>query len=377
VFARGPQLVYWEMTRACDLACRHCRAEAIARRHPYELSTDDGRSMLEAALGFGAPLPHFVFTGGDPFKRADLFALIEHARALGLGVSLAPSGTPLLTRAAVERLAAAGIQTISLSLDGSNPERHDGFRGVPGCYDTTLRAADWIRAAGIPLQINTLVTGDSLADLPAIADLVGLLGAVRWSLFFLIPVGRGRQGLPQIDAVQAERLFRWLLDLGERVPFAIKTTEATHYRRVAVKRLRAAGLDDAAIARTPVGRGFGIRDGNGIMFVSHTGDVYPSGFLPLAAGNVRTTSLVELYRASPLFVRLRDTAALDGKCGRCEFADLCGGSRARAYAATGDSMASDPLCPYEPPTTPSDGVRGVVFPRDPTVRSESRGGRSA
>ncbi len=304
--------------------------------------------MLQEALGFGAPLPHFVFTGGDPFKRADLFELIKHARGLGFGVSLAPSGTPLLTREAVRRLAGAGVQTISLSIDGSTPERHDEFRGVPGCFALTLEAARWIRDAGIPLQLNTLVTAETLADLPPLADLMGRLGIVRWSLFFLIRVGRGRQGLREISPGQSERLFHWLYELAAKAPFAIKTTEATHYRRVALTRLRAEGLDDAAIADTSVGRGFGIRDGNGIMFVSHLGEVYPSGFLPVVAGNVREASLVDLYRSSPAFVRLRDVTHFQGKCGRCEFVALCGGSRARAYAATGDYLASDPLCAYHP-----------------------------
>ncbi len=347
VFSRAPLLIYWEVTRACDLACRHCRAEAVAARHPGELSTEQGRAMLREARRFGQPLPHLVITGGDPLKRPDLCDLIAAAVELGFGVSLAPSGTVLLTREVIGRLAAAGTQSMSLSLDGSTAERHDAFRGVPGCFDVTLQAARWVRAARIPLQINTLVTAETLEDLPDLYALLRGLDIMRWSLFFLISVGRGRL-LREITPGQSERLFHWLLDLSRDAPFAIKTTEATHYRRVAVVRMRAAGMDDAAIARTPVGRGFGVRDGNGIMFVSHTGEVYPSGFLPLAAGNVRASSIVDLYRAAPLFVRLRDVDRLSGKCGDCSFKAICGGSRARAYAWTGDEMGSDPLCPYQP-----------------------------
>lgn len=347
VFAQAPLLIYWEVTRACDLACRHCRAEAVAVRHPGELSTEEGRAMLREARRFGDPPPHLVITGGDPLKRPDLWDLIAAAVELGFGVSLAPSGTVLLTQEVIGRLAAAGIQSMSLSLDGSTAERHDAFRGVPGCFDVTLQAARWVRQARIPLQINTLVTAETLEDLPDLYALLRGLDIMRWSLFFLISVGRGRL-LREITPGQSERLFHWLLDLSRDAPFAIKTTEATHYRRVAVVRMRAAGMDDAAIARTPVGRGFGVRDGNGIMFVSHTGEVYPSGFLPLAAGNVRASSIVDLYRASPLFVRLRDVDRLTGKCGDCSFKAICGGSRARAYAWTGDEMGSDPLCPYQP-----------------------------
>ncbi len=349
VYDRAPLLIYWELTRACDLVCRHCRAEAIPDRHPRELSTEEGRRMLREAKAFGPPLPHWVFTGGDPFKRPDLFELVEEARSLGFEVSLAPSATPLVTDAAVRRLARSGVQTVSLSLDGSTPQRHDALRGVPGCFELTLRLAHRIREEGIQLQINTLVTASTAADLPGIYELVRSLRAVRWSLFFLIRVGRGRV-LEEVTPQQAERLCHWLFDLSREAPFAIKTTEAPHYRRVAVVRLRAAGLDDAAIARTPVGRGFGVRDGNGIVFVSHTGEVYPSGFLPLVAGNVRERSLVDLYRSADLFVRIRSTHLLKGKCGRCPFREICGGSRARAYAHTGDPLASDPLCPYRPPS---------------------------
>jgi radical SAM protein with 4Fe4S-binding SPASM domain len=252
-----------------------------------------------------------------------------------------------VTDAAIRRLARAGVQAISLSLDGSTPERHDALRGIPGCFDLTLRLAHRIREEGIQLQINTLITASTLEDLPAIYERIQDLDIVRWSLFFLIRVGRG-QVLEEVTPQQAERLCHWLLDLSARAPFAIKTTEAPHYRRVAFLRMRAAGLGEDAIASTPVGRGFGVRDGNGIVFVSHTGEVYPSGFLPLRAGNVRERSLVELYRHADLFVRIRDTGRLRGKCGRCPFREICGGSRARAYAHTGDPLESDPLCPYQP-----------------------------
>jgi len=316
-------------------------------RDPDELTTEEAQAVLRQVVGFGPPLPHVVFTGGDPLKRADLFALVEEAARLGLGASLAPSGTALLTRDALVRLRAAGLQSASLSVDGSTAERHDAFRGVPGCFEMTMRAAGWAAEAGIPLQVNSLVTADTAADLPAIYDLLTSQRIVRWSLFFLISVGRGT-ALREVEPDDAERLMGWLYDLIPAAPFAIKTTEAPHFRRVALGRMRAAGLDGAAIRRSNIGRGFGVRDGNGILFISRTGDVTPSGFLPLRVGNVRTASLADLYGSSPLFISLRDSSRLRGRCGRCEFKTICGGSRARAFARTGDAFESDPLCPYIP-----------------------------
>lgn len=347
VYARAPMLVYWELTRACDLTCHHCRAAAIRDRDPDELTFEEARDVLRQVLEFGPPLPHLVFTGGDPLKRPDLEALVREATALGIGASLAPAATPLLSRAAIERVRDAGIQSVSLSLDGSDAARHDAFRGVPGCFALTLRAAGWVADAGLPLQVNTLVTDRTAADLPAIYRLLATLPVERWSLFFLIAVGRGT-ALRELDPAAAERLMGWLHELAAGAPFAIKTTEAPHFRRVAVERMRAAGWDGARIRHSSVGRGFGIRDGNGILFISRTGDVTPSGFLPLAAGNVRRARLVDLYRSSALFLALRDPARFAGRCGRCEYRTICGGSRARAFAHTGDALASDPLCPYVP-----------------------------
>lgn len=347
VFAHAPMLVYWEMTLSCGLACRHCRATAIPARSPDELTTTEGRRLLDGISGFGRPYPHLVFTGGDPLRRPDLEVLVTEATELGIGSSLAPAVTPDLTYERLAALKAAGIQTMSLSIDGSDASRHDAFRGVAGTFEMTMRAVDWAHRAGLPLQVNTLVTDETLPDLPAIFLLMRGLGIIRWSLFFLVSVGRGT-GLREISPVESERLNEWLYDLSRDAPFAIKTTEATHYRRVAIRRMRAEGADASAITATPVGRGFGVRDGNGIMFVAHSGAVYPSGFLPLATGNVRTDDIVELYRRHPVFVSLRDPAGFKGRCGRCEYREPCGGSRARAFAATGDHLEADPLCPYVP-----------------------------
>ncbi|MBI2983178.1 MAG: TIGR04053 family radical SAM/SPASM domain-containing protein [Chloroflexi bacterium] len=347
VFDRAPMLVYWEMTRACPLACRHCRAEAVLGRGDRELTTAEGERLLDQVVAFGRPLPHLVLTGGDPLQRPDLFHLAREATARGIGVSLAPSATEQLTPGVVAEARQAGVASMSLSLDGSTAGRHDTFRGVPGTFAATMRAADLIRAAGIALQVNTLVTDETVDDLPATFELLRGLGIVRWSLFFLIGVGRGAV-LREVTPIRSERLFAWLLDLEPVSSFAIKTTEATHYRRVAATRMRRAGMSRDAIERTPVGRGFGVRDGNGIVFVGHDGVVHPSGFLPIPCGDVRSATLVDTYRTHPLFVALRDARSFDGKCGACPYALICGGSRARAYARTGDPLASDPLCPYVP-----------------------------
>lgn len=347
VFAQAPRRVYWELTRACDLACRHCRAEAIAQRDPRELSTVDGRRFLEALVEFGRPRPHVVLTGGDPLKRPDLWELIDHGIGLGLPLSLAPSATPALTRDVIRRLKELGIGAMSLSLDGSTQRIHDDIRQVRGCFIRTMEAALDTVATGISLQINTLVSAENVEDLPELHRLVRVIGAARWSLFFLIPVGRGRL-LGQVTPELCEELLRWLVDVSMESRFAITTTEAPHHRRVALQRMRADGQGREEIRQNPSRRGFGIRDGNGIMFVSHTGEVQPSGFLPLSAGNVRTVSPVKLYRESPLFRNLRQPERFEGRCGYCEFREICGGSRARAYAASGNPFGEDPLCPYEP-----------------------------
>ena len=348
VYGRAPMLVYWETTLSCGLTCRHCRATAMPERSPEELTTEEGFALLDRILGFGRPYPHVVFTGGDPLRRPDLETLVEAATERGIGASLAPAATDELTMERLARLKAAGIQTMSLSLDGSDAERHDGFRGVPGTFEKTLQAAAWAHEVGLPLQVNTLITDETLSDLPAVYELMKTLGIIRWSLFYLISVGRGTD-LREISAADSERLNGWFYDLSKEAPFIIKTTEATHYRRVAIRRMTADGLDREAIAATSVGRGFGVRDGNGIMFVAHDGWVYPSGFLPVRTGNVRTDDIVTLYREHPVFTGLRDVASFKGRCGRCEFAEVCGGSRARAYAWTGDYLETDPLCPYVPP----------------------------
>lgn len=342
-----PLLVYWEMTQACGLACRHCRAEAIRTPTPNELNHAEGKSLLKQIAAFGEPLPHLILTGGDPLERADLFDLVDAANALGLSVSITPAATEKLTREMMEKLKGHGIRSVGLSLDGSNAARHEAVRGVPGCFDWTIRAAHLAAEFNLPIQINTLVAAETADDLPAVFDLVKTLKVMRWSLFFLIGVGRGRM-LKEVSPERGEALMNWIYDLSRIAPFEIKTTEAPSYRRIALNRMRGERLWSDHIQRASIYRGFGIRDGHGILFVSSTGDIYPSGFLPLAAGNVRTSRVTEVYRDSPLFCSLHNPGQFKGKCGHCEYRIACGGSRARAFAYTGDPLESDPFCPYGP-----------------------------
>jgi len=346
-FDRAPVRVYWELTRACDLACRHCRAEALRDRSPDELTTAECERALADLAAAGSPPPHVVFTGGDPVKRPDLLSLVRHAVGLGLPVSVAPSATVGVSRSLVDELKRAGVSAMSLSIDGPSAAQHDGLRGVLGCFGWTLAAAQRIVSAGIPLQINTLVSAETEPHLEEIAKLVARLGASRWSLFFLINVGRGRVLRP-ITPAECEGRLRWLAARAPAWPFTATTTEAPHFRRIVIQAMRAAGRTGEEIHASPVARGFGIRDGNGIMFIAANGDVTPSGFLPLVAGNVRQASPLAIYRDSPLFRSLRDPARFDGRCGACSFKFVCGGSRARAWAATGDVLGEDPLCAWQP-----------------------------
>ncbi|MCZ6620696.1 MAG: TIGR04053 family radical SAM/SPASM domain-containing protein [Deltaproteobacteria bacterium] len=347
VYSDAPFLTYWEITRACDLACRHCRADAITQRDPRELTTSESKELLKKIRGFGECAPHLVLTGGDPLKRPDFFDFLEYGASLGLRMSVAPSGTIALTRDVLKRFKATGVESISLSLDGSTAERHDSFRGVSGCFARTFEAAHLACEEGLGLQVNTLATEQTEAELPEIYRLVSQLDLMRWSVFFLIGVGRG-QALKELTPERCEALHHWLYDLSREASFAVATTEAPHFRRVAYTRMRAEGIPSARIRQTPVGRGFGIRDGNGIMFIGHTGEICPAGFLPLVAGNVRSAHIVDIYRESELFRKIRETSGFKGRCGICEFKDICGGSRARAYATYGDCLAEDPACSYQP-----------------------------
>ena len=345
-FDRTPFIVFWETTRACALACRHCRAEAIPNRDPKELTTDEGKRLLDEIKAMGCPI--VVLTGGDPAERPDLVELVRHGTSIDLRVALTPSATPKVTDALLQELSDAGLARLAISLDGIDAASHDGFRGVEGSFERTFEILGAARRLGLTTQVNTTVTDLNVGDLEKIAERLVALDISLWSVFFLVPTGRATQ-LDVLDPERVEQVLERLADIAEAAPFDVKTTAAPHYRRVLltrkVKRQDVVGIDDG-IGRAPRG----VNDGQGVLFVSHVGDVYPSGFLPLERGNIRERALAEIYRDDELFRSLRDADLLGGKCGLCEFRKVCGGSRARAYAMTGDPMAEEPACAHLPPS---------------------------
>jgi AdoMet-dependent heme synthase len=374
-FDAAPFVVIWETTRACDLACKHCRAEAAPRRDPRELSTLEAMRVMNQVRRFGRPL--FVLTGGDPLKRPDTLQLVQHGSRIGLRMAMTPSGTPLMTPHVLRGLADAGLARLAVSLDGSTPAIHDRFRGVDGSYDWTLRMIRAARDLGLTTQINTTVTRDNIDDFDELAALMGNLGISLWSVFFLVPTGRARpQDLASPE--DFERVFHRMYDLSKTAPFDIKSTAAPQFRRVVLQRQveeRRAGSRDARPDPLTAGIGFsladgvgrckGVNDGNGFLFIGHTGEIQPSGFLPLSGGNVRTHDVVDVYRNSELFRTLRDPNCLKGKCGVCEFREVCGGSRARSYALTGDALAAEPFCVHVPARYARMVERGEAPPPEP------------
>lgn len=366
-----PFLLVWEVTRACQLVCRHCRADAQFVPDPLQLSTDEGKALLDDLAAYGTPRPMVVLSGGDAFERDDLPELIRHGTDAGLAISLSPSVTPRFTE---ERLAAvreAGTKAMSLSLDGATAATHDHFRGIDGTFDQTMAAAEMIRRHGFRFQVNTTICADNLHELPAILETVLGMQAHLWYLLFLVPMGRGSHLTP-LSSEQEEDVLNWLHDVSDWT--SVKVTEAPNYRRIVLQRdaeaegqiardgnpapargplyealltetVRRLGVPEKAKVRRPP---IGVNSGRGFAFIDHTGHVHPSGFLPHDAGSVRERSFRDIYRNDPVFRALREPSGFAGKCGICEFNDVCGGSRARALAMTGDMFASDPTCRYVP-----------------------------
>lgn len=393
-FHTSPLMFYYEVTLACDLVCKHCRASAQQQPHPQELDSQQSKALLEQVATFPRP-PNVVLTGGDPLKRRDLFSLIEHARAAGLQVALTPSATPLATREAFARAKQAGVSALGISLDGADAETHDAFRGWEGSFARTMQMLDDARRLQLPVQINTTITARNVHQIDAIAELLADKGIFMWSVFFLVPVGRGAQEA-RIAPQQYEEVFARLWHHARTRPYAVKTTEAPHYRRFVLqqggdplaspghamhgsaerpKPANPSSIGSPTVVREEAGIGrredagvggpekagiggpdvraahrapLGVGDGKGIMFVGHTGEIYPAGFLPLRCGIFPADSVVEVYQNHPTFRALRDPDHFKGKCGICEYRHVCGGSRARAYALTGDPLETDPDCAYVP-----------------------------
>lgn len=348
-FHHSPFIVFWEITQACDLVCKHCRASAAPEPHPDEIKKDGWSKLIHEFTSFRHK-PILVITGGDPMKRGDVFDIVGSSIEAGLTVTMTPSATPLMTSQAVARLKGFGLSRIAFSLDGADAATHDGIRGIAGSFDRTLRMVHDAHAVGLPVQINTTLSKRNADQVDAMADFLAGLKILLWSVFFLVPVGRGITE-ERIAPEQYETVFDRLWSHAQNQRYSIKTTEAHHYRRFVLQRggnpqrgRGEAGAHGGRIQRAPLG----LNDGKGCMFISHIGEIFPSGFLPLEAGRFPRDSIVSVYQKAPIFGRLRDPDLLKGKCRRCEFRYICGGSRARAYAVTGDYLAAEPDCLYQP-----------------------------
>ena len=348
-FNQSPLLVIWEVTQACDLACSNCRVSPQTQCDPAELTTEEGFDLLTEVKRFGNPL--MILTGGDLLKRPDIYHLATRSVAAGLRTNITPSPTPLLTAAAIDEFQKCGISRMAMSLDGPEPPIHDAVRGQDGTFDRAVSALEHARDIGLETQVHTTVSRRNLATLGHIAERVGELQSKMWSLFFPVSTGHPNEQ-DALTAEDYEKVFEFLFEISKVAPFEVKTTEALHYRRYIAQRLKAEHGGRGGANGRMLWRTIGVSDGRGFVFVSHTGEIYPSGFLPVSGGNVRTDSLVDVYQNSSLFRILREPTAREGKCGYCEYHKICGGSRARAYALTGNYLEADPRCCYQPSCEP-------------------------
>ncbi len=366
-FSRNPLLVFWETTRACPLSCRHCRASAISHPLEDELSHEEGVKLIDDIAAFGHPRPVVIMTGGDCMMRSDLVELVKEGKERQLSIALSPAVSSLLESGKLMELRKLGIRSLSLSLDGSREETHDSIRGIPGHFRETIKAASRLVAMGFSVQINTTVMPDNVEELADIALILRQLGIRVWEVFFLVSVGRGEH-LKELNAEQNEDVCNFLAEM-TRHGFTVRTVEAPFYRRILAERTRSVTgargtngqvhgrlysrlMERASLLlglpqRDVVSSNVPTRDGKGIIFVSQNGDVYPSGFLPYSVGNVKSQSIADIYRSNRTLIAIR-SGEFKGKCGVCEYRDVCGGSRSRAFSHSGDILAEDPGCAYLP-----------------------------
>lgn len=340
------RLIAWEVTRSCNLACKHCRAEAHPEPYDEELGTEEALALIDTFPQAGNPL--IIFTGGDPMMRPDVYQLIEHASSKGLTCAFAPNGT-LIDEASAQKIAAAGVGRCSISIDGADAAKHDAFRGIPGAFDASMRGIRHLKRAGVPFQINTTVTRDNLADFKKIFNLCQKIGAAAWHIFLLVPMGRASELEDQvITAAEYEDVLNWFYDFRKTTDMSLKATCAPQYYRIMRQRAHA---ENTPVTRECFGMDAltrGCLGGTGFCFISHTGQVQPCGYLELNCGNVRETPFPEIWEKSEIFQNLRNPDKYEGKCGKCEYHRVCGGCRARAYSMTGNYLGEEPLCAHRP-----------------------------
>ncbi len=338
------RLVAWEVTRTCNLACIHCRAAALDRPYENELTTAECFKLLDEIQTFASPI--VILTGGEPLLRPDIFEIAAYGTEKGFRMTMAVNGT-LLTAEKTQKMQEAGIQRISISLDGATAASHDAFRQMPGAFEGALRGVQCAREAGLDFQINTTITRQNLHELSAIQELTVALGAVAHHIFLLVPMGRGKDLTEQgIDAEQYEKTLHWFYEQRDRTPLQLKATCAPHYYRILRQRAKSEGREVSFKTFGLDAMTRGCLGGIGFAFVSHVGQVQPCGYLELNCGNVREQSFREIWESSTIFKDLRDFGKYRGKCGGCEYVKVCGGCRARAYEKTGDYLAEEPLCLY-------------------------------
>lgn len=342
-----PRLIFWETTAACNLKCIHCRASAVDFQSPDDLTTAESFHLLDEISSFAKPV--IILSGGEPLVRDDIYDIASYGTSKGLRMCVATNGTQLTLENA-QRLKSSGVQRISVSIDGAYAESHDTFRRQSGAFAACLAGIENAKAAGIPFQINTTITKHNQEQIPAILEMAERLGAVALHIFLLVPTGCGKEIADEemISPQEYEEILNWFYDKSKEVKIGLKATCAPHYFRIMRQRAAAEG-----IKITPETHGFeamtkGCLAGTGVCFISQRGDVYPCGYLPLTAGNVREQAFPEIWKHSELFQTLRDDSKLEGKCGPCEFKNVCTGCRARAYATTGNYLTEEPYCVYTP-----------------------------
>lgn len=351
-----PRLVFWELTKRCNLRCRHCRA--VPSLHPLEgeLDTEACYRFIEELARIGRPI--LVLTGGEPLYRTDLFDIAAFAVQRGFPVALATNGT-LIDEPLARRVRETGIRRVSISLDGGTAATHDAFRGLPGSFDQALRGFRLLKSEGIPVQVNVTIARHNLTERQQILDLAVREGACALHLFLLVPVGCGVEIAPEamISPQEYEDTLVWLYEQTHATSLELRATCAPHYYRIIRQRAKAEGRKLAPSREGMAAMTKGCLAGSGVFFLSYRGDVQPCGYLPISAGNIRETPIRKILQESPLLRDLRDPDILEGKCGLCEFRNVCGGCRARAYGVSGDYLAEEPMCVYTPRTPSSPPPR--------------------